>query len=104
MPRALTIDLPFATVNPIEIDLEQLALLKQFKGAQSLYIKTGADILTITIAGTRQVFTLPPNRSAYLPIVAPQTSQIITFQSAGAGLLTVLLMNYYVAPHVWATT
>jgi hypothetical protein len=102
-PKCVTIDLPFNTTNPIQIDLTTLQEQKQFVGLQSLFIQTTTDIITITVEGTRQVFVIPAARCAYLPIVCPDKDIRLTISSSGVAVGRILLMNYYIAPIVWAT-
>lgn len=92
----------FAAFAEFDVDLEQLQQAKAFTSAQCLYVDNSLNTSTLIIicgvTGQRVVF--PKNACGYIPLLLA-TPATIQFQSAGAFVVGVQIMNFYIPPTIW---
>lgn len=103
--KCLPYQADFSAANEYDFDLTAQWQSQQFSTLQGFYIDNSANSSTVTITcgTTNQTIVVPPQSCGYytmLMTTPPKFSAV----SAGAVVVYIALMNFYVPPTVWKVT
>ncbi|MDE2019766.1 MAG: DUF1859 domain-containing protein [Patescibacteria group bacterium] len=104
-PKAISYPLDFTATASYLFDFTQEYQQKVFTTLQTLMADNGINgsELIVTMNGTGQTLTIPPNSSAIVPIIT-STPPVITLSSSGLVTpIPVSFLNFYLPPTVWKT-
>ena len=96
------VPLDFTGTTIIDLDFSFLQSVGKWGSLQSIYInnsQNGASI-QLDLNTTQQSILLAAGKSAYFPLISNNPPKI-KFTSAGATIVPVNLMNFYIPPCVW---
>lgn len=85
------------------VDLTLQQDQKKISVIQSVYIDNSLNLtntLSIDVDTTGQHLVFPQKSCGYVPLLVPTPSKL-TFSSAGAVVVGVQLLNFYIPPTVW---
>lgn len=101
---SLTVNLDFVHLGQdINIDLQPIQQTGKMGSVQSIYIDNSANAqpMTITVDGTLQTLTIPPQSCGYYTLLATNPPRF-KFHTTGVFVIRVQFLNYYVPGNVWS--
>lgn len=104
-PKSIPLVLDFATETAYLYDATTQQNLGYLSMVQTIWVDTSgmAAALVISIPGSRQTLTIPPNMNGFLNVLCPNPAKVQFSSSAGAGIANVQLINTPIAAIMWAT-
>jgi hypothetical protein len=103
-PKALPLVLDFTSVASILVDLTITTAQGKISTVQMIWAdnSTNAALLTIAVSpGTQQTIKVPPGAQGWFPVMATNRPKLTFSTTAGAGQITVILLNVPVAQGQW---
>lgn len=104
-PQAVPLTFDFTVANAYAVDLGIQAQQRKFSFIQTVYVDNSANakVLTIAFDVLNQQIQVPAHMQGYFPVLVMPTPRL-TVTSAGGSTAMVFLLNFPVAPAMWAGT
>lgn len=102
-PKTIKILIDFAAQTEWEVSLETIQAKGEFSAAQTIYIDNRANDQPVLVEcnASYQTFACPPGGFLYLPVLQPNPPKF-KFSSAGAFVIPVHFINFFLPPICWS--